>query len=97
MFLTLPEGLEKYAETPKFTNQTVPKRLTDLHDTKPGVWGLLFVHKGTLEYTIPGPPLESKVVHQGDTAIIEPTILHKVTLSDDTEFSIEFHKEPKNF
>jgi len=92
MFTELPDGLEKYAETPVFTDKTVPLKLTNLHDTKVGVWGKLRVHKGALDYIIPGPPQESKKVSQGEYAIIEPRVLHKVTLEEQTEFSVEFYK-----
>jgi len=46
----LPEHVNKYAETPIFTNETVPKKLTELHDTKKNTWGKLLIHKGALDY-----------------------------------------------
>jgi len=93
MLDTLPEQLEKYAETPIFTQQSVPEKLTNLHDTKVGVWGKLKVHTGCLMYVIPGPPHETKLVSAGDFAVIEPSILHKVDMVDDVSFSIEFHRQ----
>jgi len=39
----IPADVHKYAESPIFTENTVPEKLTTLHDTKSGVWGRLCV------------------------------------------------------
>ena len=48
----LPENTRPYKRTPIFNENTVPKGLLRNHNTKNGVWGLLTVEKGEIEYTI---------------------------------------------
>ena len=92
MSATLPESVEKYAESPIFTEQTVPKKLTREHDTKPGVWGRLIVLSGELDFVIPGPPATSHHIDTDTPAIIEPTVLHYLVLNGPVTFKIEFLK-----
>jgi len=66
MTADIPENAHKYAESPIFTEITVPEKLTTLHDTKSGVWGRLCVLDGRLKYIIPGPPLFSSIIEAGD-------------------------------
>lgn len=88
----LPPNVKKYAETPIFTQDSVPAKLTSMHDTKPGVWGRLVIIEGTLDYVIEG--LTSPVQHLDETCfgIIEPTIRHHITLTGPVKFKVEFFK-----
>ena len=88
----LPDGLEKYAETPVFSEVTVPGRLTSLHDTKAGTWGRLMVLTGALDYVVPGPPLSRQRIDAGETGIIEPEVPHRVELIGPVTFKVEFHR-----
>ncbi|GHA94579.1 hypothetical protein GCM10009069_16900 [Algimonas arctica] len=92
MAATLPEPVKKYAESPIFTEQTVPKKLTREHDTKPGVWGRLIVLKGELDFVIPGLPAITDRIDIHAPAIIEPTVLHYLVLDGPVTFKIEFLK-----
>ncbi len=87
-----PDGLEKYAETPVFTDATVPAKLTSVHDTKPGVWGRLVVLTGALDYILAGPPEASTRVRASEFAVIEPTVPHRVALQPGASFKVEFHR-----
>ena len=87
-----PEGLEKYGETPVFTTETVPAKLTSDHNTKAGVWGKLVVFEGALDYIVAGPPESATRVAAGAFAVIEPEVLHRVRLDPGTRFQVEFHR-----
>lgn len=89
---TLPDSVKKYAESPVFTEKTVPKKLTREHDTKPGVWGRLIVLEGKLDFVIPGPPSKTYHIDKDRPAIIEPTVLHYIVLGGPLKFKIEFLK-----
>lgn len=92
MSFPLPDHVEKYAESPIFTNETVPAKLTSAHSTKANVWGRIRVLTGVLEYTLTGPPERSVTVKAGESHIIEPEVLHMVTLQEHTSFQIDFLK-----
>jgi len=89
---SLPNHVHKYADSPVFTEKTVPSKLTSVHDTKAGVWGRLILIKGQLDYIILGPPQIVKPLTSGTVAIIEPQIPHYVSLQGPVEFKIEFLK-----
>ena len=88
----LPVGVTKHSETPLFTETTVPAKLTARHDTKPGVWGRLVVVEGALDYVVPGPPETRQRVSAGGFAIIEPELIHHVSLMGPVAFRVEFYK-----
>ncbi len=85
----LPNGLRPYKRTPVFSKSTVPAGLLKDHATKPGVWGLIHVVKGTLVYRIKGSA-HSYELGPSITGIIEPESLHSVELVGETEFFVEF-------
>ena len=95
MMSDLPAGLEKYAETPVFTAETVPGKLTSLHDIKAGTWGRLMVLTGALDYVVQGPPLSRRRINAGETGIIEPQVRHRVELVGPVTFRVEFHGNPQ--
>lgn len=89
---SLPRTVQKYAESPEFTETTVPAKLTSLHDTKSGVWGRLCVLTGSLKYIIPGPPIVSSIIEAGQIGIIRPEELHRVEMIGSVRFKIEFYR-----
>lgn len=88
----LPSNVGKYAETPVFTETSVPEKLLDLHDTKPGVWGRIVVFQGQLDYIIPGPPEQRHRLSPEQCGIIRPKELHRVAPVGKTRFKVEFYK-----
>lgn len=92
MSMKLPKTVEKYAESPIFTEDTVPRKLTREHNTKSGVWGRLIVLEGGLDFVIPGPPSTTQHIEAGSVVIIEPMVLHYVVLNEPVQFKIEFLK-----
>lgn len=85
----MPEGISPYKRTPTFSKITVPAGLTNDHATKEGVWGMINVVAGELVYTVPGAGTKLTFA-EGDTAMIEPTVLHKVALNAEAQFFVEF-------
>lgn len=91
----LPEGLRKHGETRTFDETSVPAKLLDLHDTKPGVWGRLVVEDGALDYIVPGPPEVIERISAGGFGVIEPTVLHRVAPCGSVRFRVEFLSFPE--
>lgn len=87
-----PDDLIKYSETPAFTDETVPAKLTNAHSTKPGVWGRLVLMEGTLDYVVPDTPEKSLSLSKGDCAIIEPQVIHFVKPGKGAIFRVEFYR-----
>ena len=92
MSAAFPDGLTKYSETAVFTEETVPPKLTSVHDTKPGVWGKLVVKEGALDYIVPGPPLVRERIVAGAFGVIEPEVKHRVEMIGPVTFQVEFYK-----
>lgn len=92
MIADLPTNVEKYAESPEFTEKNVPAKLTSIHNTKAGVWGRLCILDGRLKYIIPGPPLKACIIESGQTGIIRPEEPHRVEIIGFVRFKIEFCK-----
>lgn len=89
-----PPGLEKYSETPIFTHESVPEKLTRRHSTKPGIWGKLVVLNGALDYVRAEPVHDRRRLNAGDIGVIAPQALHWVELQADAEFRVEFYRKP---
>ncbi|WP_420403245.1 DUF1971 domain-containing protein [Nisaea sp.] len=89
----LPAGARHYSSSPHFTEITTPAKLTELHRTKPGVWGRLVVDQGTLIFVEPDPWGTEQRVGAGETVIIVPERPHRVALDGPVRFLIEFYRE----
>ena len=89
---SLPPGLEKSGQTPVFTEQTLPRKLTGPHSTKPGVWGKLVVLEGALDYIVLGPPPSFQRLQAGEQGIIEPTAPHRVEPVGKVTFFVAFYR-----
>ena len=87
---TLPAAAKAYKKTAIFTNATVPQALLNDHRTKPGVWGLIQVERGSLEYTIAGG--ETHVLTPGHPGVVEPEVTHFVRPVGETAFFVEFYR-----
>lgn len=92
MPISLPPHVQKYAQSPEFTEATVPHKLTHIHDTKAGVWGRLCVLEGALDYVVPVPPETVQHVSADSFAIIQPQQPHHVRIIGPVRFKVEFLK-----
>ena len=86
---TLPPSLQAYRRTPIFTEDTTPPALLKEHRTKEGVWGVLHVQSGVLEFhdAATDAPV---VLRAGETWVIEPAAPHWVTPVGVASFFVEF-------
>ena len=48
----LPETVKPLSRTKTFTHDSVPKKLLQNHDTRAGIWAVLNVENGEIQYTI---------------------------------------------
>ena len=87
---TLPEHVRAFRRTELFTRETIPKGLLRDHATKEGVWALIQVREGTLEYTI--GDAEVHVLDPGKNGVVEPMVPHHVTPLGEVSFYVEFYK-----
>ena len=81
--------------TPFFTRDNVPKALLSHHNTAEGVFGQLCVMEGTVTYygfpdcTTTEPEIRV-VISAGQFATSPPQYWHRIELSDDAQFNINF-------
>ncbi len=87
---SLPSHVKPYKSTSIFTNETIPKGLLKDHNTKNGVWGVIHVTKGKLEYTIKNS--EAYILTSEKQGIVEPEILHHIRPLGVVSFFVEFYK-----
>ncbi len=92
---TLPPGLQLTRRTPEFTAFTIPAGLLHDHRTKPGVWGVIQVLEGALEYHILEPIEEKHVLTPQNPGVVEPAMRHAVHASGAVRFYVEFHAAPQ--
>lgn len=88
--LRWPEGLTHLRQTPEFTDTEFPVGLAKNHATKAGVWGLLHILDGSLEYVVQEPAEKTYRLQKGDSGIIPPTMLHHVRTNGPVRFYVEF-------
>ncbi|CAG7856968.1 hypothetical protein MCAMS1_01649 [biofilm metagenome] len=86
----LPNDVKPYRCTPEFTETTIPKGLLQNHMTKPGVWAVIHVLNGTLEYLILEPVEERHTLMPGHPGIVEPVMKHHVRPLGPVRFYVEF-------
>ena len=89
----LPAGLEKYSNSPVFTENTLPQALLKTHSTKAGVWGLAKVLAGSICY-VPGNDIgEALLLQAGNWVVIRPQESHRVEICGPVNFQIEFFRQ----
>ena len=90
----LPNGVALERRSNTFTQSSVPPAL--LKDHKTSVWAKLVVEKGTLTFTELDNDTHdqdlSRILHEEDTQVITPEVLHYVTLEPEVSFHVEFYK-----
>jgi tellurite methyltransferase len=86
----LPRGYAAYNRTRVFTQANIPDGLRRNHETKRGVWGLIHVVSGELEYAIEDAVGTRLRVGAGEQAVVLPEVAHRVTPVGDVAFFVEF-------
>jgi tellurite resistance-related uncharacterized protein len=87
----LPADVRPYRRTPEFTEATIPRGLLRDHATKPGVWAVIHVTQGALDYHILGPVSERHRLTPDSVGIVEPEVRHHVVPTGPVRFYVEFH------
>jgi tellurite resistance-related uncharacterized protein len=86
----LPDSVTAYKRTPEFNEATVPQGLLKNHSTKSGVWGVITVLSGELEYTICDGGVE--ILSPSCYGIVEPEVIHHIRPLGSVSFYVEFYK-----
>jgi tellurite resistance-related uncharacterized protein len=87
----MPAGHAPYKRTATFTRATVPQGLLHEHQTKAGVWAMLHVTSGALDFfEREGAGETTQRVGAGQQATIRPGVEHRVAPLDEVEFCVEF-------
>ena len=85
-----PNHVQRYQSTPVFTKKNVPKGLLKDHNTKNGVWGLICIEQGELEYIIEDK--ETHILTPDNKGVIEPEIKHHIKPLGKVIFRVDFYK-----
>ena len=93
--LRIPPTWTIQRSTPFFTKENVPKALLSHHNTAEGIFGQICVMEGTVTYygfatEDATEPEKVVVIEAGQFATSPPQYWHKVELSDDAQFNINF-------
>lgn len=96
--LTIPSHWKIKRSTHFFTKDNIPKALLTHHNTAEGVFGQICVMQGTVTFygfanEAATEPEQTIVINAGQFATSPPQYWHKVELSDDAQFNINFWAE----
>ena len=89
----MPAGHGPYQRTKSFDADTVPKGLKANHTTKRGVWALIHVETGELDFaleSVQGEPAHVERLRPGKTGLIVAEVEHRVTPVGEVSFYVEF-------
>jgi len=89
----LPASVQPYKRTQTFTRTTTPQGFLKKHATRAGVWALLCVEKGQLEYVITQSGYARRTfLHVGESAVVAPEHQHYVSPSNSCEFHMVYYR-----
>lgn len=93
--LRIPKDWTIQRSTPFFSKDTVPSALLSHHNTAEGVFGQLCVMEGSVTYFgfADSETMEPEVtvkIEAGQFATSPPQYWHRIELSDDAQFNINF-------
>ncbi|WP_448195783.1 DUF1971 domain-containing protein [Raoultella planticola] len=99
--LRIPAHWKVKRSTPFFTKQNVPAALLSHHNTAAGVFGQLCVMEGTVTYygfadEQASEPEVKVVINAGQFASSPPQYWHRIEMSDDAQFNINFWVEEES-
>ena len=88
---SLPVGVMAYSRTQTYSEEGVPSSLLEAHTIKAGVWALIVVEQGRLQYDMIADG-ECRILGPGAPGVIEPETVHKVTPIGAVDFHISFYR-----
>jgi tellurite resistance-related uncharacterized protein len=86
----LPAGMKAYKRTPVFDQESLPAGLRRRHCTKAGVWALIHVLQGSLQYRTFDPASETDLTPQ-KPGVARPGQLHEVQPLGPVRMFVEFY------
>ena len=97
--LIVPSHWKIRRSTHFFTKDNIPSALLTHHNTAEGVYGQICVMQGTVTFygfanEVDTTPEKTVVIQAGEFAVSPPQYWHRVELSDDAQFNINFWAEP---
>ena len=91
----LPTNLEPYRKTALFDETSVPDALLEDHATKEGVWGVITVLSGELQFVAPSLGLDV-VLNPARPGVVKPTVPHRVKPLGPVSFYVEFWRSQRS-
>jgi len=96
--LRIPANWTVQRSTPFFGKESVPAALLSHHNTAQGVFGQLCVMEGVVTYygfadEAATEPEIKVVINAGQFATSPPQYWHRIEISDDAQFNINFWSE----
>lgn len=93
--LRIPHDWTVQRSTPFFTKATVPSALLTHHNTAQGVFGQICVMEGVVTYygfadEYATEPEMTVVINAGQFATSPPQYWHRIEMSEDAQFNINF-------
>ena len=88
---TLPPDVQLYRRTPSFTAATIPAGLRGEHATKAGVWAVIRVETGALDFEDIGTG-ETVRLREGDERVVAPASPHRVAPAGEVGFHVDFYR-----
>lgn len=85
----MPGHVACYKQTPEFDE--IPPGLRQAHNTKPGVWGLLKILAGSVDF-VDEPSGARRRLQAGETQVIEPQRLHHLESAGEVRFQVDFYR-----
>jgi tellurite resistance-related uncharacterized protein len=85
-----PDDILMYKRTADFDQESVPRGLQRDHRTRAGVWGRIVIVQGLLRYHVDEMDVHRDLV-PGTTGVILPQVSHRVEVTGDVRFFVEFH------
>ena len=90
----MPADYTEYRRTAVFDEASIPKALLRAHTTKLGVWGILHVVAGELDYVVLEPERRVTTLRAGAEQIIVTALSHEVVLRAGARFCVAFFGPP---
>lgn len=98
--MSIPKNFTIQRSTPMFVKHTIPKALFNKHNTAAGVYGQIVVIAGILTFCSfnnydDENVAQEIVVKSGTFTVTPPQLWHKIKVSDDIMFNINFWSDPE--
>lgn len=88
----LPADLTLVRTAGPFDETTIPEGLRRSHRVAPGLWALLMVADGSLDFSMDVVPALNRRVVAGQSQAIPPDVVHQVTVNGPVRLQVEFLK-----